>query len=69
MNFLVIDKLSDIKINDYFIMNYKKYRLFQGRTYPSSIFFYELTNRILNKIGYNKNVFFKDYYFAENISE
>lgn len=67
--FELIDKLSDIKMNDYFLANYKKYRLFQSRSYPSSIFFNELTNRILNKIGYNENIIFKDFYFAENTYE
>lgn len=64
-----IDNLSDIKMHDYYIQNFKKNRLFQGRGYPSSIFFHELTNRILERIGLEKNKEFVDYYFAENTGE
>ena len=49
--------------------NFKKYRLFQGRSYPSSIFFFELTNRILHILGYKYNVIFRDTYFAQNTGE
>ena len=64
-----IDSLSDIKMLDYYKNNYKKYRLFKGRGYPSSLFFYELSNRILIKLGYEPNNDFIDLYFAENTSE
>ena len=67
--FKKIDSLSDIKMLDYFNNNFKKYRLFQGRSYPSSIFFFELTNRILYTLKYNHNVIFKDTYFAQNTGE
>ena len=64
-----IDSLSDIKMLDYFNNNFKKYRLFQGRSYPSSLFFFELTNRILYTLEYEHNVIFKDLYFAQNTGE
>lgn len=64
-----LDNLSDIKMLDYYNNNYKKYRLFMGRSYPSSRFFFELANRILIKIGFDPNETFKDHYFAENTSE
>jgi len=64
-----IDSLSDIKMIDYFNNNFKKHRLFQGRSYPSSLFFFELTNRILHTLEYEHNVFFKDTYFAQNTGE
>lgn len=64
-----IDKLSDIKMLDYFKNNFRKYRLFQGRSYPSSIFFFKLTNRILNKLQYIQNITFEDKYFAQNTGE
>ena len=67
--FAGIDSLSDIKMLDYFNNNFKKYRLFQGRSYPSSIFFFELTNRILNTLHYTQNMIFKDTYFAQNTGE
>ena len=64
-----VDNLSDIKLIDFYKNNYKKYRLFKGRSYPASIFFHELTNRILIKLKYKQNKHFKDFYFAENTSE
>lgn len=64
-----IDSLSDIKMLDYFNNNFKKYRLFQGRSYPSSLFFFELTNRILYTLEYEHNVIFEDLYFAQNTGE
>lgn len=67
--FKTIDNLSDIKMFDFYKNNYKKYRLFQGRSYPSSRFFFELTNRILIYLGYSPNEVFKDLYFAENTGE
>ena len=67
--FLKIDNLSDITMADYFQNNYKINRLFKGRGYPCSIFFYELINRILIKLGYEPNYTFEDNYFAENTSE
>jgi hypothetical protein len=67
--FSKIDNLSDIAMLDYYRENYQKYRLFQGRRYPSSIFFYELTNRILSHIDMPLNTDYVDLYFAENTSE
>jgi hypothetical protein len=67
--FQKVDELSDIKMLDYYQTNYKKRRLFQSRSYPSSIFFYELTNRIMKKLNIKPNENFIDLYFAENTSE
>ncbi len=67
--FIVIDMLSDITMNDYYMDNYQKYRLFKSRDYPSSIFFYELTNRILTVIDLSPNTIYVDTYYAENTSE
>ena len=64
-----IDDLSDIKMLDYYNKNYKKYMLFMGRSYPSSRFFYELTNRLLITLNYNPNNKFIDTNFAQNTSE
>jgi hypothetical protein len=74
MNFKInefkkIDNQSDIKMFDYFINNYKKYRLFQGRGYPSSRFFFELVNKILIRLNYNPNTEFIDHYYAQNTGE
>lgn len=72
-----IDNLSDIKMLDYYNNNYKKYRLFMGRSYPSSRFFNELSKRILIKLLFKENEKseikfdwkFRDYYFADNTSD
>ena len=64
-----MDSLSDIKMLDYFNNNFKKYKLFQGRSYPSSLFFFELTNRILYTLEYEHNVIFEDLYFAQHRGE
>jgi len=64
-----IDSLSDIKMNNFFLNNYKKYRLFQGRSYPSSFFFFELANNKINNIRINQKILFVDNYYAENTSE
>ena len=64
-----VDNLSDIIMLDYYNDNYDKQRLFMGRGYPSSIFFFELTNRLLLKLNYKSNDNFVDYYFAQNTSE
>lgn len=63
------DDLSDIKMLDYYKNNYKKYRLFMGRCYPSSRFFFELTNQLLITLNYKPNNKFIDTYFAQNTSE
>lgn len=67
--FMTLDKLSDIKMNDYFYNNYKLHKLFQSRSYPSSIFFYELSNRILKKLNIKIDEKFVDLHFAENTYE
>jgi hypothetical protein len=67
--FKSIDSLSDISMFNYFIENYKKYRLFQGRSYPSSRFFYEVTNKILSFLNIKMNDVFIDTHYAFNTSE
>jgi hypothetical protein len=74
MNFKInefneIDNLSDIKMSNYYIDNYKKYRLFLGRGYPSSRFFFELTNKLLLKLELKCNDKFIDGFFAQNTSQ
>jgi hypothetical protein len=69
IEFEKIDAKSDIKMLDFYNNNYKKYKLFNSRSYPSSIFFYELTNRILNKLNINYKKKFIDIYFSVNKSE
>lgn len=64
--FLKINSYSNIDMSHYFMNNYQSKRLFQARGYPSSIFFYELSNRLLTHIGINEYVPFVDSYFAEN---
>jgi hypothetical protein len=64
--FMEIDKLSDIKMKNYFYNNYKLHKLFQSRSYPSSIFFHKLSNRILKKLNIPINENFVYLYFAEN---
>lgn len=64
-----IDSLSDIKMLDYFNNNFKKYRLFRGRRYPSSRFFFELTNRILQRLQFSPNKIYVDTYYALNTGE
>lgn len=61
-----INSLSDINMLDYFKDNYKNYKLFMGRGYPSSMFFFELSNKILINLNIEPNNTFKDLYFAEN---
>jgi hypothetical protein len=50
-----LDKLGNGCINIYqFIKdNYKKYRLFQENGHPNNLFFIEVANQLLYKIGYN----------------
>ena len=67
--FKKIDDSSDIKMFDYYINSYKKYKLFSNRSHPSSRFFFELTNRILIRLNYNPNNEFKDSYFGQNYGE
>ena len=67
--FAKIANLSDVKMLDYYNNNYKKHRLFIGRGYPSSAFFFELTNRLLNLLNYKSNSEFVDYYIFQNTSE
>tara|TARA_B110000285_G_C15106077_1_gene608049 strand:- start:1329 stop:2210 length:882 start_codon:yes stop_codon:yes gene_type:complete len=64
--FAIIDELSDIKMLKYYKDNWNKSRLFNGRRYPSSIFFYELVNNILIYLKLLPNKIYIDSYFGEN---
>lgn len=68
-NFNLIDSYSDIKMFDFFLKQYRNYRLFKGRRYPTSIFFFELSNRICSHLNIKKNNNYIDSYFAENTDE
>jgi hypothetical protein len=65
-DFLKVNSLSSIDMSDYFLNNYQSTRLFKSRGYPTSIFLYELTNRVLKQLDIHKTVDFIDSYFAEN---
>ncbi len=67
--FKKIDSLSDIKMLDYYNNNFKKYRLFQGRRYPSSRFIFGLTNNLLSKLNYDTVLRFRDTGFALQTGE
>lgn len=67
--FDTIDKLSSISMVDYYRANYKRHRLFASRSYPSSIFFFELSNRILAQLDHLPTTQFVDTYFAHNTFE
>lgn len=47
-----LDKLGCCNMLEYVNNNYKKFRLFQNRGHPNNLFFIELTNQLLNQIGY-----------------
>ncbi|WFR56788.1 WcbI family polysaccharide biosynthesis putative acetyltransferase [Anaerocolumna sp. AGMB13025] len=49
------EKLVDIKISDYIILNYKKEQLFYSFNHPSNLVLYEYANRILKFLGYIAN--------------
>jgi hypothetical protein len=64
-----IDDMSSIKMYDFFCENYKKHRLFMGRGYPSSFFFFNLSNKILNKLNFLQNDVFEDTHCFENATD
>jgi hypothetical protein len=47
-----IDKNSDVNMYDFFINNYKKYRLFHDQFHPTNIFIYEIFRQLV-KIIFN----------------
>lgn len=51
-----LDLLSDIKIYDFFINNYKSKQLFFGRWYPTYFIFNHFAQQILYKLNINKKI-------------
>lgn len=51
-----LDELGCCNMFEYVKNNYKKKRLFQNRGHPNMLFFIELTNQLLQKLGYNENL-------------
>jgi hypothetical protein len=60
------DSLTDIKMFDYFYANYKNARLFQYKNFPTSLFLFELAQKIMKLIGVKNFNFFYDMHFAEH---
>ena len=58
IDFKKVDSYSDISMYDYFINNYKKIQLINGRSYPSSYFFFILSKKILEKLDIHQNLSF-----------
>ena len=61
-----IDNLSDIKMYNILISEWKNIRMFKGRSYPTSYFFYRLSQMILNELNIDNKFDFSDTYFSEN---
>lgn len=49
-----LDELGCCNMFEYVNNNYKKTRLFQNRAHPNNLFFIELANQLLQKMGYEK---------------
>ncbi len=58
IDFKKVDSYSDISMYDYFINNYKKIQLINGRSYPSSYFIFILSKKILEKLNIHQNLSF-----------
>ena len=54
--FKLKDSYSDVSMYNFFINNYKKYQLFNLGWYPSSIFIYVLSKKILEKLNIYQNL-------------
>lgn len=61
-----LDNLSDIKMYDYVIENYLNIRLWHHKSYPTSIFFFHITNKILLSLNIEQNIDYEDCRFARN---
>jgi hypothetical protein len=55
-NIKKMDELGCCNMFEYVKNNYKKKRLFQNRAHPNNLFFIELTNQLLQKLGYIENL-------------
>jgi hypothetical protein len=63
-----LDLTSDIKMYPYVKDNGKKYRLFNSRSYPTSLFFYQCTLKILDFLQLKESqLSFYDNQFAHNV--
>lgn len=48
------EKTTDIKVTDFILENYKKYRLFLSKDHPTSIIFIYCANKILEHLNLEK---------------
>lgn len=55
-NIKKLDEFGCCNMFEYVKNNYKKKRLFQNRGHPNNSFFIELTNQLLQKLGYIENL-------------
>lgn len=55
-NIKKLDELGCCNMFEYVKNNYKKERLFQNRSHPNNLFFIELTNQLLQKLGYTEKL-------------
>ena len=55
-NIKELDKLGCCNMFIFVANNYRNIRLFRNRGHPNNIFFIELTNQLLNKIGYTQKL-------------
>lgn len=55
-NIKKLDELGCCNMFEYVKNNYKKNRLFQNRGHPNNLFFIELSNQLLQKIGYTEKL-------------
>ena len=55
-NIKKLDELGCCNMFEYVKNNYKKKKLFQNRGHPNNLFFIELTNQLLQKLGYIENL-------------
>ena len=52
----ILDELSDIKCYNFMKENYKKYRLFHSKIYPTYHFFHYIAKEICKKLNFNSNI-------------
>ncbi len=55
-HFKKIDNYSDVSMYNFFINNWKKIQLINGRSYPTSYFMFILSKKILEKINIYQNL-------------
>lgn len=52
----ILDEISDIKCYNFIKENFKKYRLFHSKIYPTYHFFHYIAQEICNILGFNSNI-------------